>query len=50
MKYVEFKKLIYDLIPDASVEVDDEGQIIVYSGHQVSPQGVVVRFEPPREI
>jgi len=49
MKYVEFKKLIYDLIPNASVEVDDEGQIIIYTDKQLK-DGDVVKFELPDTI
>lgn len=48
MKYIAFKKLIYDLLPDSTVEVDNEGQIIVYTDKQLK-NGDVVKFEMPRE-
>lgn len=51
MTYEEFEKAIKKVLPEASIDTDNEGQIVIYTNLMLQDKGdgvsEVVEFEPP---
>lgn len=44
MIYKEMHKKVLELFPDAEIEEDNDGQIIIYTGMMVAPENKIVPF------
>ena len=44
MIYKEMYKKVLEIFPDAEIEEDNDGQIIIYTGTMVAPENKIVPF------
>lgn len=47
MTFDDLMRKILDVIPDATLDEDNEGQIVIYTGLEEDAQGNIRQFEPP---
>jgi len=49
MKLNDLMRMVGKILPDAQFEEDDDGQIVIYTDLEETPNGTIRKFEPPED-